>query len=192
MTAKFTNTSKQGYPVIYRGQKAVVLFRQDAHDPYVVAHGYDEKRGDWSQGSYFDDLRKAMIEADGMDTYSAATSWEPDPDYLKEAAKRLAADAALPECYYERFLIAATEWYAQCYLENFQELIAVLHRDADIDWLLLNDCQRTSLLAGIAHNHAMADWANIEEKGDFASRRWSCIADDIASDPDKYLDLLDD
>lgn len=50
MTAKFANTSKQGYPVIYRGQKAVVLFRQDAHDPYVVAHGYDEERGDWSQG----------------------------------------------------------------------------------------------------------------------------------------------
>lgn len=111
---------------------------------------------------------------------------------MKEAARRLAADAALPECYYERFLIAATEWYAQCYLENFQELIAALRRDADIDWLLLNDCQRTSLLAGIAHNHAMADWANIEEKGDFASRRWSCIADNIASDPDKYLDLLDD
>lgn len=192
MTAKFTNTSKQGYPVIYRGKKAVVLFRQDAHDPYCVAHGYDEEWGDWSHGSYFDDLRKAMIGADGMDMYSAAISWEPDPDDLKEAAKRLAADAALSESYYERFLIAATEWYAQCYLENSLELIAALLRDADINWLLLNDCQRTSLLAGIAHNHAMADWANIEEKGDFESRRSACIADDIASDPDKYLDLLDD
>lgn len=192
MTAKFTNTSKQGYPVIYRGQEAVVLFRQDAHDPYVVAHGYDEEWGDWSHGSYFDDLRKAMMEADGLDKSRNTSSWEPDPDFLREAAKRLAFDAAWPESYYERFLIAATEWYAQCYRENFQELIAALLRDADIDWLLLNDCQRTSLLAGIAHNHSMADWANIEEKGDFASRRWSCVADDIASNPHKYLHLLDD
>lgn len=192
MTAEYTATSKQGYPVIYRGKKAVVLFRQTPHQPYVVAHGYNEEQGDWSHGSYVGDLREAMMEADGLDKSRNTSSWEPDPDFLREAAKRLAFDAAWPESYYERFLIAATEWYAQCYLENFQELIAALLRDADIDWLLLNDCQRTSLLAGIAHNHAMADWANIEEKGDFASRRWSCVADDIASNPDKYLHLLDD
>ena len=192
MTAEYTATSKQGYPVIYRGQKAAVLFRQTPHQPYVVAHGYDEERGDWSQGSYLDDLKEAMMEADGLDKGTSASAWEPDPDFLREASKRLASDAAWPESYYERYLVAATEWYAQCYRENLQELIAALSRDADIDWRLLDDGKRASILAGIAYSHAMADWASIEEKGDFATRCWECVADDIASNPDKYLDLLDD
>ena len=139
MTAEYTATSKQGYPIIYRGQKAAVLFRQTPHQPYVVAHGYDEERGDWSQGSYLDDLKEAMMEADGLDKGTSASAWEPDPDFLREASKRLASDAAWPESYYERYLVAATEWYAQCYRENLQELIAALSRDADIDWRLLDD-----------------------------------------------------
>ena len=190
MTAEYTATSKQGYPVIYRGQKAVVLFRQTPHQPYVVAHGYDEERGDWSQGSYLDDLKAAMAEADGEDA-SNLEQWAPDADFLREAAEALVESAWTPGYYHKRYLGAATEWYAWHYLDNLDEIIASLSSDACVDWGVLDDRERTGVLAGIAFNHAKADWASIEEKGDFASRRWSCIADDIASDPEKFINLID-
>lgn len=192
MTAEYTATSKQGWPVIYRGKKAVVLFRQTPHQPYVVAHGYLEEYGNWGQGSYLDDLKAAMAEADGTDMHDGNERWTPDPDFLHEAAEALVASVAVAPSYYERYLVATTEWYVQCYLKNLLEVIVPLLNDANIDWRFLSERERAGVLAGIAFNHAKADWASIEEKGDFASRQWSCVADDIASNPDKYLHLLDD
>lgn len=191
MTAEHTATSKQGYPVIYRGQKAAVLFRQTPHQPYVVAHGYDEERGDWSQGSYLDDLKAAMAEADGEDVPNRE-QWAPDADFLREAAEAIAESPWTGGYYHKRYLVAATEWYAWRYLDNLSEIIASLANDAGVDWGLLDERERTGVLAGIAFNHAKADWASIEEKGDFDVRRWECIANDIAREPDKYLELIDD
>lgn len=65
MTEKYKDKSRQGYPVIYRGLRAPVLFRQSPHQPYVVASGYDAATGEWAQGTYLDDLKEAMAEADG-------------------------------------------------------------------------------------------------------------------------------
>lgn len=191
MTAEYTATSKQGYPVIYRGQKAAVLFRQTPHQPYVVAHGYDEERGDWSQGSYLDDLKAAMAEADGEDVPNRE-QWAPDADFLREAAEAIVESPWTAGYYHKRYLVAATEWYAWHYLDNLDEIITSLSNDAGVDWGLLDERERTGVLAGIAFNHAKADWASIEEKGDFDVRRWECIADDIAREPDKYLELIDD
>lgn len=191
MTAEYTATSKQGYPVIYRGQKAAVLFRQTPHQPYVVAHGYDEERGDWSQGSYLDDLKAAMAEADGEDVPNRE-QWAPDADFLREAAETIVESPWTAGYYHKRYLVAATEWYAWHYLDNLDEIITSLSNDAGVDWGLLDERERTGVLAGIAFNHAKADWASIEEKGDFDVRRWECIANDIAREPDKYLELIDD
>lgn len=191
MTAEYTATSKQGYPVIYRGQKAAVLFRQTPHQPYVVAHGYDEERGDWSQGSYLDDLKAAMAEADGEDVPNHE-QWAPDADFLREAAEAIVESPWTADYYHKRYLVAATEWYAWHYLDNLDEIITSLSNDAGVDWGLLDERERTGVLAGIAFNHAKADWASIEEKGDFDVRRWECIANDIAREPDKYLELIDD
>lgn len=61
---EFHSHSKQGYPVIYRGELAVILFREDCPEyPYVVAYGYSDERGDWSQGLYLDDLEDAISGA---------------------------------------------------------------------------------------------------------------------------------
>jgi len=190
MTAEYTATSKQGYPVIYRGKKAVVLFRQTTHQPYVVAHGYDEEQGDWSHGSYLGDLREAMTEADGEDAPNCEL-WAPDADFLRQAAEALVESTWTPGYYHKRYLVAATEWYAWHYLDNLSEISASLANDADVDWDDLDDWARTGVLAGIAFNHAKADWAWINGKGDFESRCSACIADDIASDPEKYINLID-
>ena len=190
MTAEYTATSKQRYPVIYRGQKAAVLFRQSPHQPYVVAHGYDEERGDWSQGSYLDDLKAAMAEADGEDV-SNREQWAPDADSLREAAEALIESTWTAGYYYKRYLVAATEWYAWRYLDNLSEIIASLANDAGVDWGLLDDRERTGVLAGIAFNHAKADWADIDGKGDFESRCSACIFGDIARDPVKYMNMID-
>lgn len=192
MTAEYTATSKQGYPVIYRGKKAVVLFRQTTHQPYVVAHGYDEEQGDWSHGSYLGDLREAMTEADGTDVLENCDQWAPDPDFLHEAAEALVASVAVTPSYYERYLVATTEWYVQCYLKNILRVIVALFNDADIDWRFLSERQRAGVVAGIAFTHAKGDWDNIDERGDFDTRCWECIADDIAREPGKYLELIDD
>lgn len=190
MTAEYTATSKQGWPVIYRGKKAVVLFRQTPHQPYVVAHGYLEEYGNWGQGSYLDDLKAAMAEADGEDAPNFE-QWAPDADFLREAAEALVESAWTPGYYHKRYLVAATEWYAWHYLDNLNEIIASLSNDACVDWGVLDDRGRTGVLAGIAFNHAKADWASIDERGDFESRCSACIADDIASDPEKFINLID-
>lgn len=190
MTAEYTATSKQGYPVIYRGQNAAVLFRQTPHQPYVVAHGYDEERGDWSQGSYLDDLKAAMAEADGEDVPNRE-QWAPDADFLREAAEAIVESTWTPGYYHKRYLVAATEWYAWRYLDNLDEVIASLANDAGVDWGLLDDRERTGVLAGIAFNHAKADWADIDGKGDFESRCSACIFGDIARDPVKYMNVID-
>lgn len=58
--------SKQGYPIIYEGDYADVLFRESCPLlPYVVASGYDAETGEWSHGSYLDDLQEAIWKADG-------------------------------------------------------------------------------------------------------------------------------
>lgn len=190
MTAEYTATSKQGYPVIYRGQKAAVLFRQSPHQPYVVAHGYDEEWGDWSQGSYLDDLKAAMAEADGEDVPNRE-QWAPSADFLREAAEAIVESTWTPGYYHKRYLVAATEWYAWRYLDNLDEVIASLANDAGVDWGLLDDRERTGVLAGIAFNHAKADWADIDGKGDFESRCSACIFGDIARDPVKYMNVID-
>lgn len=190
MTAEYTDASKQGYPVIYRGKKAAVLFRQSPHQPYVVAHGYDEERGDWSQGSYLDDLKAAMAEADGEDVPNRE-QWAPDADSLREAAEALIESTWTAGYYHKRYLVAATEWYAWRYLDNLSEIIASLANDAGVDWGLLDDRERTGVLAGIAFNHAKADWADIDGKGDFESRCSACIFGDIARDPVKYMNMID-
>lgn len=190
MTEKYTATSKQGWPVIYRGKKAVVLFRQTPHQPYVVAHGYLEEYGNWGQGSYLDDLKAAMAEADGEDAPNLE-QWVPDADFLHEAAEALVESAWTPGYYYKRYLVAATEWYAWHYLDNLNEIIVSLANDAGVNWGLLDDQKRTGVLAGIAFNHAKTDWASIDEKGDFESRCSACIFGDIASDTEKYMNLID-
>lgn len=192
MTAEYTNTSKQGWPVIYHGKKAPVLFRQTQHQPYVVAHGYLEEYGNWGQGSYLDDLKAAMAEADGTDMHDGNERWTPDPDFLHEAAEALVASVAVTPSYYERYLVAATEWYVQCYLKNLLEVIVPLFNDADIDWRFLSERERAGVIAGIAFTHTKADWDNIDERGDFDIRRWECIANDIARESEKYLELIDD
>lgn len=168
-----------------------MLFRQTPHQPYVVAHGYLEEYGNWGQGSYLDDLKAAMAEADGTDMHDGNERWTPDPDFLHEAAEALVASAAVAPSYYERYLVATTEWYVQCYLENLLEVIVPLLNDANIDWRFLSERERAGVLAGIAFNHAKADWASIDERGDFDIRRTECIADDIASDPEKFINLID-
>lgn len=190
MTAEYIDASKQGYPVIYRGKKAAVLFRQSPHQPYVVAHGYDEERGDWSQGSYLDDLKAAMAEADGEDVPNRE-QWAPDADSLREAAEALIESTWTAGYYHKRYLVAATEWYAWRYLDNLSEIIASLANDAGVDWGLLDDRERTGVLAGIAFNHAKADWVDIDGKGDFESRCSACIFGDIARDPVKYMNMID-
>lgn len=41
-----------------------LLFRPGAVMPYVVADNYDRENGEWSSGSYFDDLGRAFEAAD--------------------------------------------------------------------------------------------------------------------------------
>lgn len=60
----FAKRSRQGYPIIYRGYDAPVLFREGHEEPYVVAFGYDDSRGDWSQGFYTDCISVAVNRAD--------------------------------------------------------------------------------------------------------------------------------
>lgn len=58
--------SKQGYPIIYEGREANVLFRESCQMlPYVVATGYDAETGEWSHGNYLDDLQEAIFKAEG-------------------------------------------------------------------------------------------------------------------------------
>lgn len=65
LPGSFADRSVNGYPIIYRGEKAPVLFRKGSFEPYVVAFGYDEDDGDWSHGSYTsDDIRDAVNRAD--------------------------------------------------------------------------------------------------------------------------------
>lgn len=64
LPASFGSRSKQGYPIIYRGYDAPVLFREGHEEPYVVAFGYDDSRGDWSQGFYTGCLSAAVNRAD--------------------------------------------------------------------------------------------------------------------------------
>lgn len=192
MTEKYTNSSKQGYPVIYRGKKAVVLFCQTAHQPYLVVHGYSEEYGVGGQGSYHEDLKAAMAEADGAGRLDSNEHWAPDAELLHEAAEALVESTWMQGFYFKRYLVAATEWYAWRYLNNLHELIEPLLRDASIVWSVLDDRARTGALAGIAYNHVLADWDNIDEEGDFESRCCACIADDIATDPRKYINLLGD
>lgn len=49
----YSKRSLRGYEVIYRGERAVVLFRPSTPTaPYIVAHGYNDSTGTWSQGTY--------------------------------------------------------------------------------------------------------------------------------------------
>lgn len=58
--------SKQGYPIIYEGDYADVLFRESCPLlPYVVASGYDAETGEWNHGNYLDDLQEAIFKAEG-------------------------------------------------------------------------------------------------------------------------------
>ena len=156
----------------------------------MVAHGYDEERGVWCQGSYLDDLKAAMAEADGEDVPNHE-QWAPDADFLREAAEAIVESPWTAGYYHKRYLVAATEWYAWHYLDNLDEVIASLANDAGVDWGLLDDRERTGVLAGIAFNHAKADWADIDGKGDFESRCSACIFGDIARDPVKYMNVID-
>ena len=62
----YKTRSKQGYPIIYAGDEADVLFRENCPMlPYVVADGYDTETGEWDKGSYLDDLQEAIWVADG-------------------------------------------------------------------------------------------------------------------------------
>lgn len=63
---KFAEKSAQGYQIIARGGRNgrnALLFRGlNSHQPYVVAHGYDETSGTWSHGTYLSSLADAVEE----------------------------------------------------------------------------------------------------------------------------------
>lgn len=62
----YSKRSRQGYEVIHRGKRGVVLFRPtNFYEPYVVAHGYDDSTGTWSHGRYLSSYGDACAVAEG-------------------------------------------------------------------------------------------------------------------------------
>lgn len=59
----FAERSADGYPIIYRGEKALVLLRSESSEPYLVAFGYDEDEGNWSWAWWTDDILCAVNRA---------------------------------------------------------------------------------------------------------------------------------
>lgn len=49
----------KGRVVLQRLDRDALLFRGGAYQPFVVAHGYDERTGEWSHGSYLDTAAEA-------------------------------------------------------------------------------------------------------------------------------------
>lgn len=64
--------ARDGFTVLrHVGSTALVFTGEGAPQPYVVAHGYDEKSGEWGWGSYYG---------------SAAAAWNDiDPDVVEES-----------------------------------------------------------------------------------------------------------
>lgn len=55
----------KGRVVLQRIGKDALLFRGGKYQPFVVAHRYDEKTGEWSHGNYLDTVAEA-VEALGF------------------------------------------------------------------------------------------------------------------------------
>lgn len=49
----------KGRIVLERFGRDALLFRGGKYQPFVVAHGYDEKTGEWSHGNYLDTVCEA-------------------------------------------------------------------------------------------------------------------------------------
>lgn len=49
----------KGRVVLQRLGRDALLFRGGAYQPFVVAHGYDERTGSWSHGNYLDTAAEA-------------------------------------------------------------------------------------------------------------------------------------
>lgn len=64
LPGSFAERSADGYPIIYRGEKALVLLRSESSEPYLVAFGYDEDEGNWSWAWWTDDILCAVNRAD--------------------------------------------------------------------------------------------------------------------------------
>ena len=61
---RFARRSKQGHVVIERNYDRAILLRENnEYEPYVVAWGYDEDTGEWSQGDYYPTLVCAVLGA---------------------------------------------------------------------------------------------------------------------------------
>lgn len=50
----------KGRVVLERRDKDALLFRGGAYQPFIVAHGYDERSGEWSYGDYLDTAAEAV------------------------------------------------------------------------------------------------------------------------------------
>ncbi len=71
----------KGRIVLERFGRDALLFRGGKYQPFVVAHGYDEKTGEWSHGNYLDTVSEAVEKLNPKAARSARNSthrhWEP-------------------------------------------------------------------------------------------------------------------
>lgn len=178
---KFYNESKQGFPVIFRGKEADVLFRAGSREPYVVASGYDPEIGEWSQGTYTDDLNEAMALANGF-----GCGWHSNPGSLREVAEGIVGDDC-PASAHKRYEVARIEWYVLCYENDLDDAIERIETTCGLSWRDLSDFERTSLLAHAAHCHSAADWSLISEDADFYGRFEKVLENDIARDVERAM-----
>ena len=66
---------RTGHTVLWRDKEYALVFRQGGFQQFVVAWGYDDATGEWSQGRYYSDGSRAW---DVMDPYileDATVKW---------------------------------------------------------------------------------------------------------------------
>lgn len=82
----------QGHTVLRRvGRDALVFTSEGSPQPFVVAHGYDEWRGDWGYGSYYGSAVDAWMEID-PDAIEGTAVWWSRSDF-EDAIERAGMEA---------------------------------------------------------------------------------------------------
>lgn len=197
MAETFEQSTKQGYPIIYRGTKAPVAFRGGAGDQYVVCHGYDVSTGEWGQGTYGDDLKCAISEADGRacenDRANGGRRYEIDLELLRSEAEALAFQGLPSPSLFERKQLADIMYYASeyaAYSNLFDDFVdawdsGLSENQRELAWDSLDEESRHKLLAVTALHHSSADWDLVADE--FQKRMEVCIEEDALDDPEFLL-----
>ncbi len=67
--AAFSSVTKDGYEVVAKFPKYVLINRKTAFQPWIAAYEYDETDGTWGNGNYFDRIEDAISYITGSEMY---------------------------------------------------------------------------------------------------------------------------